>query len=101
MKAFAINITWNTTRENTFNLSLHEFNGEILCLSEWAERLNVSPESLIWRLKRWTNKEDVFTKKRGVTGPLNKEHTMRNVQLECMECNTKKGVKNGGQQRLF
>ena len=29
------------------------------------------------------------------------EHTMRNVQLECMECNTKKGVKNGGQQRLF
>lgn len=54
--------------------AVHEFNGEILCLSEWAERLNVSPESLIWRLKHWTNKEDVFTKKRGVTGPLKKEH---------------------------
>jgi 5-methylcytosine-specific restriction endonuclease McrA len=28
-------------------------------------------------------------------------HTMSNVQLECMECNTKKGVKNSGQLRLF
>ncbi len=28
-------------------------------------------------------------------------HTWSNIQLECMECNTKKGVRNGGQLRLF
>lgn len=28
-------------------------------------------------------------------------HTMQNVQLECMECNIKKGTKNEGQLRLF
>lgn len=29
------------------------------------------------------------------------EHTMRNVQLECQECNTKKGGRNKGQLRLW
>ena len=29
------------------------------------------------------------------------EHTMRNIQLEGMECNTKKGSNNFGQLRLF
>lgn len=28
-------------------------------------------------------------------------HTWANIQMECMECNTKKGVKDGGQLRLF
>lgn len=28
-------------------------------------------------------------------------HTWSNIQLECMECNTKKGVRDGGQLRLF
>lgn len=28
-------------------------------------------------------------------------HTWSNIQLECMECNTKKGARNGGQLRLF
>lgn len=28
-------------------------------------------------------------------------HTMQNVQLECAECNTKKGSNNMGQLRLF
>lgn len=54
--------------------AVHEFNGETLCISEWAERIGISDEALGWRLKHWTNKEDIFTKKRGVTGPLKKEH---------------------------
>jgi len=28
-------------------------------------------------------------------------HTWSNIQMECMECNTKKGISNGGQLRLF
>lgn len=29
------------------------------------------------------------------------DHTMQNVQLECMECNMKKGTRDSGQLRLF
>lgn len=54
--------------------AIHQFNGETLCSSEWAERLGITNESMHWRLKNWTNKKDIFTKKRGLTGPVAKCH---------------------------
>lgn len=44
------------------NYAIHEYKGEILCLSEWAERLNIPRTVLSWRLKHWQNKDDVFSK---------------------------------------
>ncbi len=50
------NCQWVTQKEQNHNKSTSRkitFNSETLCLSEWAERLDISPSGLSKRLKRW------------------------------------------------
>ena len=50
------NCRWATTHEQAVNRSttrLITFNGETLCMAEWARRLGVRINALIWRLERW------------------------------------------------
>ncbi len=53
----------------------HTHAGITLCISEWADRLGITHQSVIWRLKHWKNREDIFTKARGVTGPIGKRRS--------------------------
>ena len=53
------NCTWATRKEQARNLSKNlrlEFNGESLCLSEWAERTGISSGLILARITRlsWT-----------------------------------------------
>lgn len=54
--------------------AVYEFNGETLCISEWAARIGISDTSFKRRLDKWANREDIFTKPRGNTGPESKCH---------------------------
>jgi len=50
------NCYWATQKRQSRNTRWNqfvEFNGERLCVSEWAERLGMTPNSLTLRLKRW------------------------------------------------
>lgn len=46
-----------------------EFQGEKLTMNEWAERIGVSRQSLVWRLKNGWSVERTLTEGRGITGP--------------------------------
>ena len=41
-----------------------EWNGESLCISEWAERLGIAPTSIKWRMSRGWPIERVVTEPR-------------------------------------
>lgn len=46
-----------------------EWNGESLCVSEWAERLNISATSVKWRMSKGWPIERIVTEPRGRFGP--------------------------------
>ena len=46
-----------------------EHNGQRLTWNEWAEKLGVSRQSLLWRLRNGWSLAKVLTHGRGVTGP--------------------------------
>lgn len=46
-----------------------EWNGESLCLSEWAERVGITPTALKWRVAQGWPVQRIVTEGRGVFGP--------------------------------
>lgn len=46
-----------------------EFNGETCCVSEWAERVGIAPESMMYRLRNGWTVERAVTEPRGIYGP--------------------------------
>lgn len=46
-----------------------EWNGESLCISEWAERLGITPTSVKWRMSRGWPVQRIVTEGRGKFGP--------------------------------
>lgn len=52
------NCKWVTYKEQALNMSTNRFysyNGETLCITEWARKFNVSPACLSYRLKKYDN----------------------------------------------
>lgn len=48
--------------------AIHEYNGETLTLSDWGRKLGVSSQSMSLRLKKWTDRNRIFTEPRGKFG---------------------------------
>ena len=53
--------TWQTQQRNRQNNRMIEFNGETLCMTEWANRLGVKPATIHWRLAAGWAIEDAVT----------------------------------------
>lgn len=50
--------TWVQQARNTTCNNLLEYDGELLCIQEWGERLGIKPNSILTRLRRgWTVEE--------------------------------------------
>lgn len=54
--------TWKEQNRNRRNNALIEFQGETLCLAEWAERIAIHPDTLTKRLKQGWTIEKALTK---------------------------------------
>lgn len=52
--------------------AVHTYNGETMCLIEWARNIGISHQALQYRLDHWNDIDMIFTSSRGKFGPLKK-----------------------------
>jgi hypothetical protein len=58
------NCKWATTKEQNRNYRRNVMithKGETLCMSDWANKIGISPDLLGYRIKRWTVEEALLT----------------------------------------